>query len=219
MTVRKGLSNIIKEKAEYMTFEEGKPSVLLFVDWYEDVYSVMEHYDRALSPKYIRCPGKDVCPYCKMNPDKYPTTRVKFRVYDPTDQKVKLVSMAKTHVIKLNTEFNLDEVDPTKEYVIIYRTGKNASDTSYSARRYKPDPKNGKPEYPIPNFDELDMPNLEDYVMPHTPEQIQGFMDAFLQGFEQTQGEYSPQDNQKTASQQSDTPVEPTPPAGRKLPF
>lgn len=192
MTVVRGLDNILNGGAEYLAFEEGKPKVLLFVDWYNDVLGIREHYEPALNPKYIRCPGKEVCPLCKANPGKYPGLKIKFRVYDPTDQKVKIVSLAKSHIQKLNTEFNLEEVDPRQRYVIIYRTGKGSNDTSYSARTYEPAPMNGKPDYPYPNFDELDMPDLLEYVNPHTPEQIQGFMDALLNGV-QNQVENNPQ--------------------------
>ena len=216
MSVIKGLDNLLGGKVEFMKFEEGKPATVLFIDWEEDVIGVYEHYDKALTPKYIRCPGKEVCPYCKMNPDKYPSLRVKFRVYDPTDNKVKLVSMAKTHVAKLNTEFKLDEIDPRNTYVTIYRTGKGASDTSYSSRVYRPDPQNGKPEYPMPNLDELDMPSLEEHTTPHTPEQIQGFMDALLQGYEQSQENVtSSQEADQQAPEQANQPQT----TGRKLPF
>lgn len=216
MTVTRGLSAILSSGTEYITFEEGKPVTLLFIDWYEDVLAVREHYEFALNPKYIRCPGKDVCPLCKANPDKYPALRVKFRVYDPVDGKVKIVSLAKSHVVKLNTDFNLDEIDPTKTFVRIHRTGKGASDTSYSARAYRPDPAKGLPEYELPNLEELDMPDLEDVVRPHTPEEIEGFMNALLGGSSEGQ---EVQTSASQADAQEGTPDPTTSPTGRKLPF
>lgn len=176
MTVVRGLSDILSGGTEWVTFEEGKPKTLLFIDWYEDLVGIREHYEPSLNPKYIRCPGKDVCPLCAANPGKYPALRIKFRVYDPTDNKVKMVSLAKTHIQKLNQEFNLDEIDPTKQYVTIHRTGKGASDTSYSAREYK------KGDYALPNLEDLDIPELTPQVTPHTPEEIQGFMNALIAG-------------------------------------
>lgn len=176
MTVVRGLSDILSGGTEWVTFEEGKPKTLLFIDWYEDLVGIREHYEPSLNPKYIRCPGKDVCPLCAANPGKYPALRIKFRVYDPTDNKVKMVSLAKTHIQKLNSDFNLDEVDPTKQYVTIYRTGKGASDTSYSAREYK------KGDFDLPNLEELELPDMAQQVTPHTPEEIQGFMNALIAG-------------------------------------
>lgn len=207
MTMMKGLNAILSGGTEFITFEEGKPMTLLFIDWYEDLMAIREHYEPSLNPKYIRCPGKDVCPLCQANPDKYPSLKIKFRVYDPTDQKVKFVSLARSHIQKLNTEFHLEEVDPTQEYVTIYRTGKGASDTSYSARRAKQQP-------PKPNLEELEMPDIMAQVTPHTPEQIQGFMNALLAGTTQQQ----PQ--QPVNSTDEDLGVQPPqPPQGRKLPF
>ncbi|KZR59139.1 hypothetical protein [Pseudobacillus badius] len=224
MTVTKGLSAILSGGTEFITFEDGKPVTLLFIDWFEDLMAIREHYEPSLNPKYIRCPGKDVCPLCHANPSKYPSLKIKFRVYDPADNKVKLVSMAKTHIQKLNTEFNLDEVDPTQQFVTIHRSGKGASDTSYSARRYNADPAKGKPEYVIPNFEELDMPDIEVQVTPHTPEQIQGFMDALFAGAQQQQqqgdftqqsqqGGFPPQGGYGQQQQGGQSPN------GRKLPF
>lgn len=207
MTMMRGLNAILSGGTEFITFEEGKPMTLLFIDWYEDLMAIREHYEPSLNPKYIRCPGKEVCPLCQANPDKYPGLKIKFRVYDPTDNKVKFVSLAKSHIQKLNTEFNLEEVDPTQEYVTIYRTGKGASDTSYSARRAKQQP-------PKPNFEELDMPDIMAQVTPHTPEQIQGIMNALLASATQQQ----PQ--QPVNPTGEDLGVQPPqPPQGRKLPF
>jgi hypothetical protein len=189
MTVVRGLGNILSGGADFITFEEGKPMTLLFIDWYEDLVGIREHYEPALNPKYIRCPGKDVCPLCQANPNKYPALRIKFRVYDPTDNKVKFVSLAKSHIQKLNTDFNLDEIDPTRDFVTIYRTGKGASDTSYSARRYHADPSKGRPVYEAPNFEEIDMPDLTPQVTAHTPEEIAGFMQALLNGGNQGAGQ------------------------------
>lgn len=233
MSVTKGLNNILGGGTEFITFEEGKAMTLLFIDWYEDLMGIREHYEASLNPKYIRCPGKEVCPLCHANPNKYPSMKVKFRVYDPTDNKVKFVSLAKSHVQKLNTEFNLDQVDPTREYVTIYRTGKGASDTSYSARR-------AREQYPMPNFEELDMPDIMEQVTPHTPEQIQGFMNALLAGaaspqpaqaqnesvpndlgYGGSQGvpQYAPPQTQPTMPQGGYQPQTPQQSAPRKLPF
>jgi len=180
MSVVRGLGEILSGGTEFVTFEEGKPKVLLFIDWYEDLVGIREHYEPSLNPKYIRCPGKDVCPLCAANPGKYPALRIKFRGYDPTDNKVKMVSLAKSHIKSLNDNFNLDEVDPTKQYVVIHRSGKGASDTSYVARAYRPDPAKGKPEYALPNLEDLDLPDMTLQVTPHTPEVIQGFMNALI---------------------------------------
>lgn len=187
MTAVRGLDAILSGGTSFITFEDGKPLTLLFIDWYEDLVGIREHYEPSLNPKYIRCPGKEVCPLCHANPGKYPSLKIKFRVYDPSDGKVKFVSLAKTHIQKLNTEFNLDEIDPTKEYVTIYRSGKGASDTSYSARRYVPNPEQNKPVLALPNFEELEVPSLDEQVTPHSPEAIQGFMDALLSGVNQQQ--------------------------------
>lgn len=180
-TVVKGLNDILGG-TEWITFEEGKPKTLLFLDWYDELVGIREHYEPSLKPKYIRCPGKDVCPLCAANPGKYPALRIKFRVYDPTDNKVKMVSLAKTHIQKLNNEFNLDEIDPTKQFVTIYRSGKGASDTSYSAREYK------KGDYALPNLEDLDIPDLTPQITSHTPEEIQGIMDALIAGAQAAAG-------------------------------
>lgn len=172
-TVVRGLNDILSGGTEFLTFEEGKAKDLLFVDWYEDLVGIREHYEPSLNPKYVRCPGKDVCPLCAANPGKYPAFRVKFRVYDPTDNKVKMVSLAKKHIQALNKDFNLDDIDPTKEYVTVYREGKDAQNTLYSARR-------AKKQYDMPNWEELDMPDLTAQVTPHTPQEIQGFMNALI---------------------------------------
>lgn len=175
-TVVRGLNDILSGGTEFITFEDGKPKVLLFIDWYEDLVGIREHYEPSLNPKYVRCPGKDVCPLCAANPGKYPALRIKFRVYDPVDNKVKMVSLAKSHIQKLNGDFNLDEVDPTKKYVVIHRSGKGATDTSYSAREYK------KGDYELPVVADLDMPDMTNQITAHTPEEIQGFMNALIAG-------------------------------------
>lgn len=182
-TVVRGLGAILSGGADFITFEEGKPMTLLFIDWFEDLLGIREHYEAALNPKYVRCPGKDVCPLCKANPSKYPALRIKFRVYDAIEKKIKFVSLAKSHVQKLNADFNLDEVDPTKNFVTIYRTGKGASDTSYSARRYVANPAANKPELEYPTQEVIDnMPDITPQVTPHTPDEIAGFMQALVGG-------------------------------------
>ncbi|ALA07268.1 hypothetical protein SECTIM467_144 [Brevibacillus phage SecTim467] len=188
-TVVKGLNNILSGGVDFITFEEGKPMTLLFIDWNEDLIGIREHYEKALNPKYVRCPGKATCPLCKANPSKYPALRIKFRAYDPTDNKIKFVSLAKSHVQKLSSEFNLDEVDPTKQYVTIYRTGKGASDTSYSARRYVANPAMNKPDLALPDFDAIEMPDITPQVTPHTPDEIAGFMQALVSGMTAEQGQ------------------------------
>lgn len=175
MTVQRGLDNILGGGTEWITFEDGKPMTLLFIDWYEDLIGIREHYEPTLNPKYIRCPGKEVCPLCQVQPDKYPALRIKFRVYDPTDNKVKFVSLAKSHIKKINTDLQLDEIDPTKQYVRIIRTGKGASDTSYSARA-------SKENFALPNMEDLDIPDIEPQVTPHTPDQIRQIMNAITVG-------------------------------------
>ncbi|MGG3801219.1 hypothetical protein [Metabacillus fastidiosus] len=184
MTVVTGLNAILNGSTQFLIFEDSKPITLLFIDWYEDLKAIREHYEPSLNPKYIRCPGKNVCPLCHANPSKFPSLKIKFRVFDPVDQKVKFVSLAKTHIQKLNTEFNLEKVDPTKTYVTIYRSGKGARDTSYFALAYRPDPTKNKPEYAIPSYDDMDIevPSIDEQVTPHTPEQIQGFMNMLLAG-------------------------------------
>lgn len=181
-TVMRGLDAILSGGTEFVTFEEGKPKTLLILDWYDQLSAIREHYEPSLNPKYVRCPGKDVCPLCAANPGKYPALRIKFRIFDPVDNKVKLVSLAKSHIQKLNADFNLDEVDPTKAFVTVYRTGKGASDTSYSARAYKANPAQGKPEYAVPVVDDLDLPDLTPQLTPHTPDEIQGIMNALIAG-------------------------------------
>lgn len=207
MSVLKGLDAILGGGTQFITFEDGKPLTLLFIDWYEDLMAIREHYEPSLNPKYVRCPGRDNgCPLCQANPDKYPGLKIKFRVYDPTDDKVKIVSMAKTHIQKLNTEFNLDEVDPTQEFVTVYRSGKGASDTSYSARRAKNQPAK-------PNLDDLEMPDLTAQVTPHTVEQIQGFMDALFNA--PAQNNFPPADQGGNTGENEEKQS----PSGRKLPF
>lgn len=209
MTVVKGLGAILSGGADFITFEEGKPQTILFIDWFEDLVGIREHYEPALNPKYVRCPGKDVCPLCAANPGKYPALRIKFRVYDPAENKVKFVSLAKSHIQKINQDFMLDEIDPTKEYVTIYRTGKGASDTNYSARRARTDAV-------IPNLDELDIPDIAPQVTPHSPEEIQGFMNALMAGGTNTNGDVG--QGTQGFSGAGDIPPQ-VPPAGRKLPF
>jgi hypothetical protein len=187
-TVVRGLGAILAGGADFITFEEGKPMTLLFIDWFEDLLGIREHYESALNPKYVRCPGKDVCPLCKANPSKYPALRIKFRVYDAADKKVKFVSLAKSHVQKLNADFNLDEVDPTRSFVTIYRVGKGASDTSYSARRYNADPEKGKPVIDLPTQEVMDaLPDISPQLTAHTPDEIAGFMQALVGGMQQNQ--------------------------------
>lgn len=179
MTVKKGLNDILNsKKTEYMTFEEGKPATVLFLDWFEDVYAVREHYERGLTPNYVKCPGKEVCPLCKIG-EKYPSLKIKFRIYDTADGKVKVVSLAKSHVQSLNNDFNLDEIDPTQQFVKIVRSGKGATDTKYSARV-------AKGNFEKPNLEELDMPDLEKLVQPHSPEEIQRFIDNAMGATEST---------------------------------
>jgi len=211
-TVVKGLSDILSGGTEWITFEENKPKILLFLDWYENLVGIREHYEPSLNPKYVRCPGKDICPLCQANPGKYPALRIKFRVYDPTDNKVKMVSLAKTHIQKLNQEFNLDEIDPTKAFVTIHRTGKGASDTSYSAREYK------KGDYALPNMEDLDVPDITPQITAHTPEEITGFMNAMIAGVAGNTGNGNtgagtPQDS--GTSQQGNSGAS----RGRSLPF
>ncbi|OBZ11875.1 hypothetical protein A8L34_16265 [Bacillus sp. FJAT-27264] len=176
-TIVRGLGNILAGGADFINFEEEKPMTLLFIDWFEDLLGIREHYEAALNPKYVRCPGKDICPLCKANPSKYPALRIKFRVFDAADKKIKFVSLAKSHVQKLNSDFNLDEVDPTKNFVTIYRTGKGASDTSYSARKYIPTPENGKPVFNYPTQEVIEaMPDINPQVIAHSVDEITRFM-------------------------------------------
>lgn len=179
-----GLDNILSggNGGQFITFEEAKPMTLLIIDWYENLRSAREHYEQAMTPKYIRCPGKDVCPLCAANPSKYPQLKIKFRVYDPQEGKVKFVSLSQTHIKKLNSDFNLDGVNPTQQYVTIYRTGKGPTDTNYSARV-------AQQQFQLPDFNTLEMPDIAPQFTPHTPEEIQGFMNAVLgnvqQGYQQ----------------------------------
>lgn len=177
--VVRGLVAILSGGADFITFEEGKPMTLLFIDWFEDLLGIREHFESALNPKYVRCPGKDVCPLCHVNPGKYPALRIKFRVFDPNENKIKFVSLAKSHVKKINDEMNLDEVDPTKNYVTVYRSGKGASDTSYTIRRYIADTEKGMPVIPYPSQEVIEgMPDVTPQVTPHTPDEIAGFMQS-----------------------------------------
>mgnify|MGYP001049810224 CR=1 FL=1 len=177
-----GLDQILSGGTEFVTFEEGKPKTLLILDWFDKLGAIREHYEPTLNPKYVRCPGKEVCPLCAANPGKFPALRIKFRIYDPLDQKVKMVSLAKSHIQKLNADFNLDEVDPTKAFVTIHRTGKGAQDTSYSARQYKANPEQGKPAYELPDLEALDKPDITPQLTAHTPEEIQNIMNAMVAG-------------------------------------
>lgn len=199
MTVVRGLDNILSGNTEFVTIEEGKPQTFLFIDWYQELVGIREHYEKHLNPKYIRCPGKEICPLCLMNPDKYPALRIKFRVYDPSDKKVKFMSLAKKHINSLNGDFTLDEIDPTKTFVTIYRKGKEASDTIYSGRA-------AKGEYEKPDFEELDMPDLTPQITPHTVDQIRNILNAVTGG--QAPAEFPP-----TGAE----PVGDLPP--RKMPF
>lgn len=177
-----GLDQILSGGTEFVTFEEGKPRTLLIVDWFDKLGAIREHYEPSLNPKYVRCPGKEVCPLCAANPGKFPALRIKFRIYDPVDNKFKMVSLAKSHIQKLNADFNLDEVDPTKAFVTIYRTGKGATDTSYSARMYKANPEQGKPAYDVPVVADFDLPDITPQLTSHTPEEIQNIMNAMMLG-------------------------------------
>lgn len=159
--------------ADFLTFKEGEPKTLLFIDWGDNLMAVREHYDQSLKPSYIRCPGKDVCPLCAANPSRYPAHKAKFRVYDSADGKIKFVNMSKKHVQSLNQNFNFDQVDPTREFVTIYRSGRGASDTMYQARRANPAPN-------YPNLQAMEMPDIMSQITPHTPEEINGFMQALL---------------------------------------
>lgn len=163
---------------QFITFKEGEPQTLLIIDWYENLRGVREHYEPSLNPKYVRCPGKEVCPLCITNPSKYPSLRIKFRVFDPMESKVKLVSLSQTHVKKLNSDFNLDGINPTQQYVTIYRTGKGASDTNYSARL-------SQQQFQLPDYNTLEMPDIAVQFTPHTPDEISGFMSAVLGNIQQ----------------------------------
>lgn len=215
-TVVRGLEAILSGGADFINFEEGKPMTMLFIDWFEDLFGIREHYEAALTPKYIRCPGKNICPLCKANPSRYPALRIKFRVYDPLENKVKFVSLAKSHVQKLNQEFNLNGCDPTKNFVTLYRTGKGASDTAYSARRYVTNPEAGKPVLEFPTQKLIDqMPDITPQVIPHSPDEIAAFMQTLVVGAHIQTNIYNkaPQ-SVKSAYEQEGVPV-----IQRKLPF
>ncbi|MCM3132958.1 hypothetical protein M3629_09180 [Paenibacillus polysaccharolyticus] len=215
-TVVRGLEAILSGGADFITFEEGKPVTMLFIDWFEDLFGIREHYESALTPKYIRCPGKEICPLCKANPYRYPALRIKFRVYDPIEMKVKFVSLAKSHVQKLNQEFNFDECDPTKNFVTLYRTGKGASDTAYSARRYVANPESGKPVLNFPTQELMDqMPDITPQITPHSPEEIADFMQTVVVGAHTQPNIYNQaRHSGKPAYEQKEVPV-----TQRKLPF
>ncbi|MCK6076898.1 hypothetical protein [Paenibacillus silvae] len=215
-TVVRCLEAILSGGADFINFEEGKPMTMLFIDWFEDLFGIREHYEAALTPKYIRCPGKNICPLCKANPSRYPALRIKFRVYDPLENKVKFVSLAKSHVQKLNQEFNLNGCDPTKNFVTLYRTGKGASDTAYSARRYVTNPEAGKPVLEFPTQKLIDqMPDITPQVIPHSPDEIAAFMQTLVVGAHIQTNIYNkaPQ-SVKSAYEQEGVPV-----IQRKLPF
>lgn len=221
-TVMRGLDAILSGGTEFVTFEEGKPRTLLILDWYENLSAIREHYEPSLNPKYIRCPGKDVCPLCAANPGKYPALRIKFRIYDPADKKVKLVSLAKSHIQKLNADFNLDEVDPTKAFVTIHRTGKGATDTSYSARAYKANPDQGKPAYEVPSIEDMDMPDLTPQLTPHSPDEVAAIMNALIAGAQTgagVQGAGYNAGQQQQAPANSGAAPQGEPANQRKLPF
>lgn len=182
-TVVRGLGAILSTGADFITFEEGKPMNLLFIDWFDDLLGIREHYEAALNPKYVRCPGKEACPLCKANPSKYPALRIKFRVFDPEENKIKFVSLAKSHIQKLNADFQLYKIDPTKNFVTIYRTGKGASDTSYSARRYVANPASNKLDIEYPSQEIIDnMPDITPQVTPYSSDEITSFMKGHTGG-------------------------------------
>ncbi|QQN86712.1 hypothetical protein [Bacillus toyonensis] len=178
MTTIKGLDAILKVGNTFLTFKDKKPLTLLFIDWYENLVGIREHYEPTLKPKYIRCPGTDVCPLCHVNPGKYPNLKIKLRVYDPLDNKIKLVSLAKTHIQKLHTDFNLYMIDPTKDFVTISRSGTGANDTTYSAKPYHYTSVDEEPILKKPDFNEIEMLDISTYITSHSPDEIQEFMNA-----------------------------------------
>ncbi|MEK3702679.1 hypothetical protein MKY87_01025 [Paenibacillus sp. FSL R7-0198] len=216
-TVVRGLGAILSGGADFITFQEGNPMTLLFIDWFENLLGIREHFEATLNPKYVRCPGKNICPLCKANPSKYPALRIKFRVYDAVENKIKFVSLAKSHVQKLNCDFIQHEIDPTKNFVTIYRTGKGASDTSYSARRYVANLEaNNSLDYPSQEL--LDnIPDITPQVTPHSPDEITAFVQALVgvtqfytnSDIRSSQGRHVP-----SYEKQQGTPT-----AQRKLPF
>jgi hypothetical protein len=177
MSMIKGLGNLIGGSSEFIAFEEGKPKVLLFIDWYEDLVGVREHYEPNLDPKYIRCAG-DGCPLCAMNPEKPPQLKIKFRVFDADDGKIKIVSLAKKHIKSIHNDFTLDEIDPTKEFVTVIRNGKSVSDTAYKARRKTKD----IPKIPANLEDLVDdsQAYYENLIKPATIEYVQSVIDKAL---------------------------------------
>lgn len=172
--VERGLDNIFAATGGggggYLTFEEGKPVTGIFLEWGQDAFGVREHYEGSLNPKYIRCPGKDVCPLCAAT-GKTPGMKVKFRILDAADGKVKMVSLAPTHAKKIQADFQIDGTDPTREWVVIYRTGKGTNDTNYSARK-------APQQWQVPDFNTLDLPDLAAQTNIHSPEEIANIMAA-----------------------------------------
>lgn len=216
-TVVRGLGAILSGGADFITFEEGNPVTLLFIDWFENLLGIREHFEATLNPKYVRCPGKNICPLCKANPSKYPALRIKFRVYDAAEKKIKFVSLAKSHIQKLNSDFKLHEIDPTKNFVTIYRTGKGVSDTYYSARRYVANLGANNPiDYPSQEL--LDnMPDITPQVTPHNPDEITAFVQAVVgvNQFYSIGDNRSPQGGQVLSFEEQQG----TPATQRKLPF
>lgn len=169
MTVVRGLDNIVGDfdKKNWVKLEDGEHITCLIIDWYENLRMIAEHYVQYLTPRYIRCPGQSVCPLCLQG--HRPNKRVKFRIYDPSDGKIKFMSLAPKHIKSLHLSFKLDNVDPTKEYVTIFRNGKTSQDTTYQARPVRQ-------QLPLPDLSKIEMPDIEDEFIPHTPEQIQSFL-------------------------------------------
>ncbi|WP_160496618.1 hypothetical protein [Paenibacillus dendrobii] len=182
-TVVHGLKAILSGGADFITFEENKPMTLLFIDWHDNLVGVREHYEKSLIPSYIRCPGHKICPLCKKNPGKYPAMRIKFRVYDPLENKIKFISLAKTHIKKLNDDFTLQGVDPTKVLVTIFRKGKGIAETSYKACRYIVDHTGAEPKLAVPSRELMkNLPDILPQITPHSPDEIAGFMQATITG-------------------------------------
>lgn len=210
-TVTTGLDNILSGGKDWLTFESGKPVELLLLDWYEDLKGIREHYEASLNPRYVRCPGKDICPLCAANPGKYPALRIKLRAFDPKEKKIKFISLAKTHIKSIHKDLTLDELDPTQTVIRIIRDGSGATDTSYSARASKSEFGEIKfsREDEMVYFDgeEFEVPDLDSELTAHTPDEIRGFMNALTAGA----GEAS----QVTGAEASAPAAAP----GKKLPF
>lgn len=154
---------------QYITFEEGKPITGIFLDWGDDVLVLREHYEKTLNPHYIGCPGKEVCPLCRVT-NKIAPMKIKARFLDAADWKVKFVSLAPTHAKSLKADFEIEKIDPTREFVTIYRSGKTANDTKYSARR-------SQQQWQI-DLNTIEKPNLEDQAKVYTAEEISQIMAA-----------------------------------------